>query len=99
MIKRLNLNPIKLENHVFIYTLTRRTKVAFLSTVGYFGSDLSMLLPKKHVNLEQTLQYFNNDEFKSTFMFSGRFKIGHCHISNSISHEFKWLNFYCGIFI
>lgn len=68
---------------IYICTLTRNPKVAFLGKVGYFGGGLIMLVPKKTCDLEKIVAYINSNRFKGNFMFSGRFKIGHRQISNS----------------
>jgi adenine-specific DNA-methyltransferase len=74
---------------IYIYNLTRNTNVAFIDKVQYFGGSLIMLVPKRECNLSLILSYLNSIEFKSNFMFSGRFKIGHRSISNSfIPSEF-----------
>lgn len=77
------------QNCIYIYNLTRKTNVAFLDKVQYFGGSLIMLKPKKECNLHNILAYMNSDTFKDNFMFSGRFKIGHRSLSNSfIPSEF-----------
>ena len=68
---------------IYIYNLTRRSSVAFISEVHYFGGGLIMLLPKKKCDLNKIVEYLNSDVFKTNFIFSGRFKIGHRQISNS----------------
>ena len=68
---------------IYIYVLTRQKKIAFKDTVQYFGGGLLMLIPKQKINFDKILSYLNSDNFKSDFMFSGRFKIGHRQISNS----------------
>lgn len=68
---------------IYIYNLTRKTNVAFLGKVQYFGGSLIMLKPKKSCNLNNVVSYLNSDTFKTNFMFSGRFKIGHRQICNS----------------
>jgi adenine-specific DNA-methyltransferase len=68
---------------IYICNLTRKSNVAFLGKVGYFGGGLIMLLPKKMCDLEKIVAYINSNRFKSNFMFSGRFKIGHRQICNS----------------
>ena len=68
---------------IYIYNLTRQSKIAFKASVKYFGGGLIVLIPKKNINLDSVLSYLNSDDFKSNFMFSGRFKIGHRQISNS----------------
>jgi adenine-specific DNA-methyltransferase len=68
---------------IYIYNLTRKTEVAFLGKVNYFGGSLLMLKPKKKCNLNKIIKYINSDKFKNNFIYSGRFKIGHRQISNS----------------
>jgi len=72
---------------IYIYNLTRRGNVAFKSNVKYFGGNLIILIPRnetnKKINIDPIISYLNSSDFKSNFMFSGRFKIGHRQISNS----------------
>jgi adenine-specific DNA-methyltransferase len=68
---------------IYIYNLTRKTNIAFIGKVGYFGGSLIMLIPKTNCNLTNVIAYLNSDSFKNNFVFSGRFKIGHRQISNS----------------
>jgi adenine-specific DNA-methyltransferase len=68
---------------IYIYTLTRTKIIAFKGTVTYFGGSLIILIPKQKINLDHVIFYLNSDDFKSNFMFSGRFKIGHRQISHS----------------
>ena len=68
---------------IYIYNLTRRADVSFVGKINYFGGSLIMLKPKKKYNLNNIVSYFNSDNFKNNFTFSGRFKIGHRQISNS----------------
>ena len=68
---------------IYIYNLTRKSKVSFLDKVNYFGGGLIMLIPKKKCNLNNIVEYINSNTFKINFMFSGRFKIGHRQICNS----------------
>ena len=81
-IKTINNNIGK--NCIYIYNLTRQEQVAFTDKVQYFGGGLIMLIPKKPCNLNNIVKYINSDKFKHNFTFSGRFKIGHRQISNSI---------------
>jgi len=71
------------EDCIYIYNLTRKSNVAFLDKVQYFGGGLIMLKPKKICNLNNVISYINSNTFKENFMFSGRFKIGHRQICNS----------------
>lgn len=68
---------------IYMYNLTRHKNVAFKGNVKYFGGGLILLIPKKPIHLDKIVCYLNSDDFKSNFMFSGRFKIGHRQISNS----------------
>ncbi len=75
---------------IYIYNLTRKSNIAFLGKVSYFGGGLIMLIPTKKCNLNNIVSYLNSDIFKENFMFSGRFKIGHRQICNSyIPNEYK----------
>lgn len=70
---------------IYIYTLTRQTRVAFLSTVQYFGAGLLMLLPKNNISaneLKETIDLLNSAAFRQNFTFSGRFKIGQRQLCN-----------------
>ena len=67
---------------IYIYNLTRKTEVAFLGKVQYFGGGLLILIPTKKCDLNKIVEYINSNKFKDNFMFSGRFKIGHRCISN-----------------
>lgn len=68
---------------IYLYNLTRSSKVAFIDKVQYFGGTLIMLVPKRECDLSRIVLYLNSNTFKNNFMFSGRFKIGHRGISNS----------------
>jgi adenine-specific DNA-methyltransferase len=68
---------------IYVYGLTRKQRIAFKGTVQYFGGGLLMLIPKKKIDLDKILCYLNSDDFKTNFIFAGRFKIGHRQISNS----------------
>lgn len=68
---------------IYISNLTRKSNVAFLGKVQYFGGSLIMLLPKQKCNLRHIVSYINSNTFKENFLFSGRFKIGHRQICNS----------------
>lgn len=68
---------------IYIHTLTRKDKVAFVGTVEYFGGGLIIMIPKKKCDLYKVVDYLNSFEFRNKFIFSGRFKIGHKQLSNS----------------
>lgn len=76
---------------IYIYNLTRRSNVAFVGQVTYFGGSLIMLLPKDNLNINLNLNsivdYINSNQFKSNYIFSGRFKIGHRQISGAILEQ------------
>lgn len=70
---------------LYLHNLSRKKKVAFIGKVTYFGGGLIMLMPKNDdIDLEKVENYLNSDMFKNKFTFSGRFKIGHRQISNSL---------------
>jgi len=69
---------------IYISNLTRQSEVAFIDKVQYFGGALLMLLPKEDIDLKNVLNYLNGESFKKNFIYSGRFKIGHRQLSNSI---------------
>jgi adenine-specific DNA-methyltransferase len=69
---------------IYISTLSRKQEIAFKGKVEYTGGSLLLLIPKKDVNLDLYTEYFNSDSFKKNFLFSGRFKIGHKQLSNSL---------------
>jgi len=69
---------------IYIYNLTRKSNVAFIGKINYFGGSLIMLKPKNDIiNLNNIVSYLNSNIFKDNFIFSERFKIGHRQISNS----------------
>jgi len=68
---------------IYVATLTRETRVAFLGKVGYFGGGLLMMIPKHSDkkttsirSLENLVAHFNSPEFQQDYRFSGRFKMG-----------------------
>jgi adenine-specific DNA-methyltransferase len=70
---------------IYIHNLTRKDTIAFIGKVGYFNGNLLIIIPKEKCNnLNKIVSYLNSNEFKKNFIFSGRFKIGHRQISNSI---------------
>jgi adenine-specific DNA-methyltransferase len=78
-----NINSNIGKECIYIFNLTRKLNVAFLSRVMYFGGGLIMLKPKKPCDLKKIVSYINSNSFKNNFMFAGRFKIGHRQICNS----------------
>jgi adenine-specific DNA-methyltransferase len=72
---------------IYIYNLTRKDKVAFIGKVNYFNGNLLILIPNQEISLEKLINivdYLNSENFKKNFIFSGRFKIGHRQICNSL---------------
>jgi adenine-specific DNA-methyltransferase len=82
-----NINTMKKnlgKDCIYIYNLTRKSNVSFVGKVNYFGGGLIMLIPKKKIELNHICNYINSNSFKNNFIYSGRFKIGHRQISNSL---------------
>ena len=67
---------------IYVSNLTRNKEVAFVGKVEYFGGSLLMMIPKQTTDLKKIVEYLNSEKFKSNYMFSGRFKIGHKQLSN-----------------
>lgn len=88
-------NYNKIQSHrgqrcIYIHNLTRMSEVAFVGQVDYFSGNLLIMIPKKDINLLDCVEYFNNQNFKSYFTYSGRFKIGQRQLVDSyfkISHS------------
>jgi adenine-specific DNA-methyltransferase len=68
---------------IYISNLSRKKKVAFKSKVQYFGGGLIMMIPNQNIELDKIVTYLNSDVFKSNYMYSGRFKIGHKQLCNA----------------
>ena len=69
---------------LYIKTLTRNNEVCFVDKVQYFGGGLIIMIPNKKINIIKLKDYINSNIFKNNYMYSGRFKIGHRHLSNSL---------------
>ena len=71
---------------IYLSNLTRAVIVAEIGQIGYFGGALIMLneTTPAGYTLESVCDYLNSDKFKSNFMYSGRFKISHRQISQSL---------------
>ena len=70
---------------VYIKNISRQKEVAFIDSVQYFGGNLICLIPKsEEISLENTVKFFNSEEFQTNYLYSGRFKIGHKQISNVV---------------
>ena len=75
---------------IYVATLTRDTRVAFIGKVGYFGGGLLMMVPKNADkkttslrSLENIVAHFNSTEFQQIYRFSGRFKMGQRMLCNA----------------
>jgi adenine-specific DNA-methyltransferase len=72
---------------IYVHNLTRKSEIAFLGQVEYFGGNLLMLKPKEPIEkteLIKIVKNLNDSAFKEPFIKSGRFKIGHKQISESL---------------
>ena len=49
------------------------------------------MIPKKNINVENIVEFLNSDSFKSNYMYSGRFKIGHKQLCNSLFNPFDFI--------
>jgi adenine-specific DNA-methyltransferase len=83
---------------IYVKNMTRNCKVAFLDDVKYFGGGLLIMIPnEKFMNslsssdtpevscemaLNKVVSYLNTESFRSNFIYSNRFKIGHRQLSN-----------------
>ena len=74
---------------IYIKTLTRQSEVAFISKTRLFGGGLLIMIPKEdnaisEQQLQDITQYLNSEDFKKNYTYSGRFKIGHKLLCNSL---------------
>jgi adenine-specific DNA-methyltransferase len=73
---------------IYISTLTRKSEVAFLGKINYFGGGLLMLKPRipmeKSMDLVKIVEFLNSESFRNEYTYSNRFKIGHRQLSNVI---------------
>ena len=73
---------------IYIHNLTRKEQVAFHGRVQYFGANLLIAVPKESVSakikIDCIVDYINSTEFRSNYMYSGRFKIGHRNLCNGL---------------
>ena len=72
------------KNCIYIYNLTRKNEVSYVDKVQYFGGGLIIMIPKIDIDLKKINDYINSSLFRDSFTYSGRFKIGHRCLSNSI---------------
>lgn len=68
---------------IYVRNLTRKSQVAFKGKVQYFGGKLLILIPKQSININNIINYLNNDIYKSNYTYSGRFKIGQKQLCKS----------------
>lgn len=87
-------------NCIYVSNITRAKNICFHDTVQYFGGGLIIMIPKEEtivnvnttsnmnmntkINMEKMTRYMNSDSFKSNYMYSGRFKIGHKQLCNCL---------------
>jgi len=76
------MKQYKGEKCIYVLPLTRDKNIAFIGEVDYFGG-LIMMRPTKICNLQKIVDYLNSETFKSNYMYSGRFKIGHRQLCNT----------------
>jgi len=69
---------------IYVSNLTRSEEVCFERKVQYFGGSLLIMIPKQTINTKKIVDYINSDTFKSNYMYSGRFKIGHKQLCNCL---------------
>lgn len=73
------------EDCIYVRNLTRNDIVAFKDKIDYFGGNLLLLKPKTtDIDLDEITEIINSENFRKNYMFSGRFKIGHKQLENSI---------------
>ena len=62
--------------------------VCLSGRVQYFGGNLLIAVPKdKSTTIKKIdciVDYINSTEFRSNYMYSGRFKIGHRNLCNGL---------------
>jgi len=62
---------------IYVRTMTRKSDVAFIGTVQYFGGGLLCLCPRVDgLDLEPIVKVLNSSSVKHDYIYSGRFKIG-----------------------
>lgn len=70
---------------IYVYNLTRKSFIAFKSTVQLFGGNLLLMIPKSdEVDLEEVVNFLNSSIFKKNYTYSNRFKIGHKQLYNAV---------------
>ena len=73
---------------IYVKTLTRDERVAWIGTVQWFGGSLLCLFPhNQDVNLEKVVEIINSKEFREQRVRAGRFKMAQSQLLNaSISY-------------
>ena len=69
---------------IYVSTLTRSKEVCFEGKVQYFGGGLIIMIPKEKINTKKIVEHINSDTFRSNYMYSGRFKMGHKQLCNAL---------------
>ncbi len=73
---------------IFVHTLTRQPKIAFVGKVEYFGGGLLLMIPKKEtINLKAVKKLLNSENFQKNFRNNGRFKIGQSQLKDCLISE------------
>ena len=67
---------------IYVRNMTRNKTIAFVDKVQYFGGSLLCLIPKTAMQLKNTLDYLNSEEFQKDYVYAGRFKIGQKQLLN-----------------
>jgi adenine-specific DNA-methyltransferase len=70
---------------IYIKTITRHEEIAWVGKVGYFGGSLLCMIPTKEIDLESIVTYLNGAAFRSQWTSSGRFRITHRVLSNTVA--------------
>uniref|UniRef100_A0A6C0FBN5 site-specific DNA-methyltransferase (adenine-specific) n=1 Tax=viral metagenome TaxID=1070528 RepID=A0A6C0FBN5_9ZZZZ len=86
-IQNITLSNTQSPNCIYVKNVTRSDKVCFIAPVQLFGGGLIAMIPKKSIDLAKVTQYINSTAFKSNYTYSGRFKIGHRQLRNSLLYS------------
>tara|TARA_Y100000389_G_scaffold204765_1_gene259471 strand:+ start:2139 stop:3314 length:1176 start_codon:yes stop_codon:yes gene_type:complete len=80
-----NINKNLGRKCIYISNMSRKEDIAFVDKVRFFGGGLLLLIPINNVDdevLKKVCGYFNSNDFKLNYMYSGRFKIGQRQLCN-----------------
>jgi len=69
---------------IYVKMITRSSEVAWIGTVGYFGGSLLCIIPSTTVDLNKVVNYLNSVQFRTHWTSSGRFRILHRVLSNTV---------------